>query len=102
MLKKITFALAGAALLAAPAVSAQERDTRTTGVTVTDLDLNTEEGREELDRRIDDAAKEVCGMGERSLGSNIATRESRQCYRDAKRQMDRHFAQLIEDQHRGG
>lgn len=102
MYKNITLALAGAALLAAPAVSAQERDTRTTGVTVTDLDLSTDEGRAEMDRRIENAAKEVCGMGERSIGSNIATRESRQCYRDAKRQMERHFAQLVEDQRRGG
>ena len=102
MLKTISIALAGAALIAAPAMAAQETETRTTGVTYNDLDLSTENGRQELDNRIDDAAKQVCGMGERATGSNMATRESRQCYRDAKRQLERHFAQVIEDQARGG
>lgn len=95
MLKTISLSLAGAALLAAGSVSAQDRDTRTTGVTHQDLDLSTEQGRTELNRRIDNAAKQVCGMNERSLGSNIATRESRTCYRAAKRDLERHFAQVL-------
>ncbi len=102
MLKNITLALAGVALIAAPAVSAQERDTRTTGVSYTDLDLNTDEGTTELDRRIDNAAKEVCGMGERQTGSHMVSRDARSCYRDAKRQLDQHFAQVVEEQRRGG
>lgn len=102
MLKNITLALAATALFAAPAVSAQERDTRTTGVSVADLDLSTEEGRRALDQRISNAAREVCGMNEREVGSNIASRESRRCFQDAKRQMQQHFAQRIENESRGG
>lgn len=102
MLKSISIALAGAALLAAGTVSAQQRDTRTTGVTYQDLDLATEAGRTELDRRIDNAARQVCGMHERSVGSNIVTRESRECYRSAKRELDRHFAQVLANQARAG
>jgi len=102
MLKTISLSLAGAALLAAGSVSAQERDTRTTGVTHQDLDLSTEQGRAELNRRIDDAAKQVCGMNERSLGSNIATRESRECYRTAKRDLERHFAEVLAERGSAG
>ncbi|GAA0265965.1 hypothetical protein GCM10009127_01680 [Alteraurantiacibacter aestuarii] len=102
MIKTITLALASAALFAAPAASAAERETRTTGVTHTDLDLTTEDGRAELDRRIESAAKNVCGMNERATGSNMTSREARTCYRDAKRQLDNHFAEIIDDQRRGG
>ncbi len=98
----LALALAGAVAITTPAYAAQERDTRTTGVTHADLNLATEEGREELDRRIERAAKSVCGMDERATGSNMRTRESRNCYRDAKRQLDRHFADLIEEQNLGG
>lgn len=101
MLKSAFLAFAATLALASPTL-AQERDTRTTGVTYQDLDLSTEQGRAELAQRIDDAAKQVCGMGERSLGSNIVTRESRSCYRDAKRQLERHFAEVIAQQGHAG
>ncbi len=102
MLKTFSMTLVGVALLAAPALAAQEGEARTTGVSYSDLDLSTEDGRKELDNRIEDAAKEVCGMNERSTGSNMATRESRQCFRNAKRQLEEHFASVIEDERRGG
>lgn len=95
MFKTISFALAASALALAGPASAQERDTRTTGVTYADLDLATEAGRAQLAERIEDAAKQVCGMDERSLGSNIVTRESRACFREAKRQLEQHFAGVI-------
>lgn len=102
MLKTISIAMAGAALLAAPAISAQEGEARTTGVAYSDLDLSTEDGRDELDRRIDKAAKEVCGADEVQVGSRMASRESRRCYRNAKDQLEQHFAEVIEDQQNGG
>ncbi len=99
--KSLVLALAGVALAAAPA-TAQQHETRTTGVSYDDLDLSSEEGRDELDRRIDRAAKEVCGMGERQTGSNMSSRESRSCYRDAKRQLNDHFAEVIRENQLGG
>lgn len=102
MLKTVSMALAGAALLASPAVAATETEQRTTGVSYQDLDLSTEQGRKELNDRIEDAAKEVCGYGERATGSNMTSTESRRCFRDAKRQLDRHFADIVEDMRRGG
>lgn len=102
MLKTVSIALAAAAMLASVGVAAQERDTRTAGVVYRDLDLATVEGRAELDRRIDNAAKEACGVRERQVGSNIMTRESRECYRNAKRDLERHFAQMIDNRSRAG
>ena len=95
-------ALAASGLAFAPSVSAQQAETRTTGVTHTDLDLSTDEGVEELDRRIDSAAKEVCGFDEVEVGTRARSRDARQCYRDAKRQLDRQFAQIVNDARRGG
>ena len=102
MNRTVSAALAAAALLAsATAAHAQQRDTRTTGVTHQDLDLTTEEGRSELNRRIDSAAKQVCGVNERQVGSNIMSRETRNCYRSAKRNLERHFAEML-GQHQAG
>ena len=90
-------ALAASAMPAAP-VSAAEGDS--IAVRYADLDLSTADGVEELDRRIDQAARDVCGYGEFELGSRIPSRELRQCYRDAKRQLDRQFAQIVEEAQR--
>ena len=102
MIRNFTIALASAALLVAPAAQAAEEKGQPVGVTVADLDLTTQQGREELDRRIDLAAKEVCGMNDTVTGSRVASRESRRCYRDAKAQMETHFAGVIENKQLGG
>ncbi len=95
-------ALAVSGLAITPAIAAEENQTRTTGVTHTDLDLSTAEGQEELDRRIDEAAKQVCGYGDVQVGSRATSREARQCYREARRQLDRQFAQIVNNASRGG
>lgn len=95
-------ALATSGVPLAPAVSAQNVESRTTGVTYSDLDLTTQEGVAELDRRIDRAAKQVCGMNDVQVGTRARTREARQCYRDAKRKLERQFARIVNDAQRGG
>jgi len=97
----MALALAATGMAFAPVAHAAE-DYRTVGVSHQDLDLTTEEGKEELERRIDHAAKEACGFTEAQVGTLLRTREQRTCYRQAKRQFDRHFAQVIEDAQRGG
>jgi UrcA family protein len=59
-----------------------------------DLDLKTPEGREELDRRINNAAREVCGLKEVRLGTKIRSREARQCVKDATLQLEDRLASL--------
>lgn len=94
-------ALAATGLAQMPAAHATQ-DFRTVGVTHADLDLSTEAGKAELERRIDRAAKQACGFDEAQVGTLVRTREQRSCYRQAKRQFDRHFAQIIEEAQRGG
>ncbi len=101
-MKTATFSLAAAALAFAPAVSAKDDTPHTTGVTYADLDLSTEQGVAELDRRIAVAARQVCGMDKTNLGTRIASRESRKCFRDAKRQLHQHFADMKRDTNYGG
>lgn len=95
-------ALATATLALSPAAFAQQTDDRSAEVSYTDLDLSSEEGIEELDRRIDRAAKRACGFNDTTLGTRARTREARDCYRQAKRQLDRQFAQVVDEARRGG
>lgn len=95
-------ALASASLATTPAAGATPDDAHTAGVSYADLDLTTKDGRDELDRRIDRAAKEACGFTEAQVGTRLRTSEQRSCYRQAKRQLDRHLARVVEDAQRGG
>ncbi|MEL1251833.1 UrcA family protein [Aurantiacibacter gilvus] len=97
-----TLAIAMSATVLAPAAHATDTEARTVVVAHSDLDLSTEEGREALDRRIDNAAEEACGFGETTLGTRARTREARDCYRQAKRQLERQFADVISAAQRGG
>lgn len=95
-----SLALAAAFALATPiaASAADEAETQTVGVTYKDLDLTSEAGKAELERRLDNAARNVCGMSEKRTGTRISSREARTCYRDARGQLDRHLAVVIERQ----
>ncbi len=98
---RIAIALAAALPLAVVAHAA-ETDQRTTGVVYDDLDLASDAGKAELNRRIDRAAKLVCGLGESTVGTRIRTREARTCYDDARRALDNHFAGILRNASRGG
>ena len=96
----LALALAGAALALGSAAHA-ETVQRTRGVSHADLDLATPEGNAELDRRIEHAAREVCGVGETTVGSRIRSREARACYDQARQQLDQHFAGIRREAQRG-
>jgi UrcA family protein len=94
-------ALAGTLFAIQPAL-ASAQETESMAVTYDDLDLTSDEGREQLDRRIDKAAEKVCGADEATVGSRIRSRETRQCIRQAKRDIERNLAAIIEDNRAGG
>ena len=94
----LTVALA--ALCALPALAANV-ETQQRGVQYKDLDLSTEAGRKELDRRLDAAAREVCGMDENHVGSRLAPTESRECYREARDRLDERIAALTKAEKSG-
>ena len=82
MFKIITLGLLAAATIASP-VMAQTPDTgaaRTIAVRYSDLDMTSDNGRQELQRRIEVAARDVCGMSERPTGSFTPSSSSRSCY----------------------
>ena len=90
-----SFALALAvAVVAVPAAAAEEQ-APTIGVHYNDLDLTTAAGQKQLDLRLERAAREVCGMNETAVGSHLRSNHSVACYREARRNLDREFAELV-------
>jgi UrcA family protein len=85
--------------VAAPALA---KTTRTMVVEYSDLNLATAEGQEVLERRIDQAAKKVCGIGEVRTGTRLDSSNARPCYLAAKAGATKQFAAMIEDQRLGG
>jgi UrcA family protein len=89
----ISLALAATAAFAVPAAAATQTTTR--GVQYKDLDLSTDAGQKVLEDRLDNAAREVCGMNEKYVGSRVVPRESRDCYRDAREQLGAQISKLV-------
>jgi len=93
--KSVAIALAATAFSLSPAIASAATEQRTVGVVYADLDLSTDEGVAELDRRIEHAARAACNLDEHAVGSRIRSRDARQCYEQARQQLDRHFAQVL-------
>lgn len=90
-----------AALLAAPAIAAEDQAQRSVEVRYSDLDLTTTEGADELDRRLAKAAKSVCRFDDVSTGTRIASREARACYKKTLEQLESHVAAAVASKERG-
>ncbi|GAA5045891.1 hypothetical protein GCM10023208_00820 [Erythrobacter westpacificensis] len=99
---KITFALALAAagMAAAPTMASAE-DSQTVRVTYEDLDLSTQYGIDELEKRIERAARQICGNDIRT-GTNIRSRDARACVYETKQQISEQFAEVVANAQRGG
>lgn len=91
--QSIVLALTATAAIAAPAAAADERKSRVE-VSYNDLDLATEAGRDELSKRFNKAARDMCGVGEDGEGSRYA----RDCYKRTSRQMDQQVALILKKQ----
>jgi UrcA family protein len=94
---KLVLAVLGAATLSAGAVPALAADEQGQSVEVqySDLDLTTPAGAKELDRRLHEAAREVCGMSNMTSGSRLRSDSAGACYRDALKQLQTRFAGLV-------
>jgi UrcA family protein len=85
-----SFALAAACLAASPVLAADAK------LVLRDLDLASDAGRAELDRRIEAAAQQVCAP-EAVTGSRIAARKpSRSCLAEARDVMTAQIAEKTE------
>jgi UrcA family protein len=83
-------AVFGATLAAQPALA------ESVTVQYKDLDLSTQAGQKELDRRIDGAAKQLCSADEPLVGSRIPAKEVRDCIADARKKLEKRVATLTD------
>ncbi|MXP47860.1 UrcA family protein [Altererythrobacter luteolus] len=67
-----------------------------------DLNLTTIEGQQTLDRRVDRAAKRVCGYNELRSGSRFVTPSMRSCLAKAKAGANSQVAAIVDDKRLGG
>jgi UrcA family protein len=88
-----------AAAAATPALSADELEA--VRVHYKDLDLATKTGRDELDRRLDRAARSVCGLDEAKTGTRLPSEAARRCLADVRARLDGQFAAVIGRQTQG-
>lgn len=67
-----------------------------------DLNLASVEGQKVLERRVDRAARQVCGMDRVRTGTRIRSPEAAQCYAQAKKQAFQQVSALVDEERLGG
>lgn len=98
---KTALTAASLALVATATPAIAQTHVPNTTVSFADLDLSTAEGQEALDRRINAAAREICGVDAPRTGTRIKTSE-RRCFEAARKSVKQQVATLVEDSQRGG
>ena len=88
-------AILAAAALGAAAVFAVPAAAETVDVKYADLDLATKAGQDQLERRIDSAARSACGMDKVRTGRLTPSTGVRQCYQQTKASVHEQVAQMI-------
>lgn len=89
-----------AAVVAVPAAADAPKET--IRVEYKDLDLASAAGREELELRLDRAVRTICGVDDARTGTRLPSTRSSRCLRDARIDLDKQFAGLIETRSKGG
>jgi UrcA family protein len=84
-----------------PGVAAAAEAGQSVAVHVADLDLATPKGQKQLERRIDRAARAVCGMDDGQTGTRLASQDAAACYRLALRQVRERVAAAKENKPQG-
>lgn len=91
----------GLAFTATPAFADVDQP-RSQEISFAGLDLETAEGQEMLEQRIERAARSVCGFDEQRVGTRIRANNARDCLVRARASAKQQVAAIIEDQRRGG
>lgn len=86
----------GLAIPAAPALADN------VSVKYDDLALSTPAGQRVLEQRINAAARKACQADVATTGTRMESAEARRCVAEAKRQVTRQVAALIEQRRLGG
>ncbi|MCB2076505.1 MAG: UrcA family protein [Novosphingobium sp.] len=99
-MKTAPFAIAAAVALslgmAAPSYAGQVR------VSYADLDLTTKSGQDQLERRLEAAAREACNYDKIPTGTRLRSSDVRKCYSEARSQASAHLARILEKEGLGG
>ena len=88
---KTSLALAAALALALPTVPAVAKS-GSVSVDTSDLDLSTAMGKEQLERRIDKAARAFCGADQPVTGTLLKSSKTGTCVASIKRDMRKKVA----------
>ena len=86
----------GAAMATTPALAESKQ------VGFNDLNLASIEGQETLERRINHAARQVCGYSELKTGTRVATPAMRSCFAKAKKSATAQMAAAVNERRLGG
>ena len=97
----IAAASIGLTLSASPAMAGPDELPKQ-HVSIAGLDLDTAEGQEMLDARINRAAREVCQIDRIPTGTRIRSQVAQECVAKARASAQRQVAAIMEDQRRGG
>ena len=93
-------AAVGTMIIATPALAGD--DVQKTTISYADLNLNSEAGQAELERRAMKAARDVCEADAVRTGSRMLSTAKRKCLANAKKSAKQQVASIIEDARRGG
>jgi UrcA family protein len=85
----ILAAALGAAALATPSLA------QASAVKYADLDLGTSSGQAQLERRIDQAAREACGLDAQRSGTRLGSSEAKKCYTETLASVHKQVAETI-------
>lgn len=96
-MRQYLIALSALAIVAGSPVAAEDFT-----VKYGDLNLKSEQGRKALERRIDQAARDYCGVGAVQTGSRIVDPSKRQCFQTARNAAREQVDALVEQSQLGG
>ena len=91
-----------ASLVALGLAASASAQTNSVDIKFDDLDLGTRKGQSQLDNRIANAARAICGIDETTLGSRLRDRDAIACYKEAKAKARQKVARLMEAEGKGG
>lgn len=96
-MRKYLIALSAIAVVATTPAAAKDLS-----VNYQDLNLRSDKGQKELQRRIDVAAREYCGIDSRRVGTRVRSQGMRNCYHDARNAAREQMDALITRNQLGG
>lgn len=85
-----------------PALANPDRVHRTVAVSYADIDLGTAQGQKQLERRIEEAVRDVCRSTDINTGTRVMSRDAMNCLAKARADAKRQVAAIAAGEQRGG